>query len=102
MPEKKKIYVGDSTKLVIYIKNDLTLATAITYRIWKPNGDTIEVTAFIDVAWNGNTGRATTSYETIASDLDTVGDYSIQAYVTFTANNYHTITRIFPVNPPFG
>lgn len=101
MPEKKKIYVGDSTKLVLYLRNNLTSATAIKYRIWKPNGDTIEVIAFIDEVWNNGTSRAKTSYDVVATNLDEVGDYSLQAYVTFTANNYHSITRVFHVYAPY-
>jgi hypothetical protein len=99
---EKEIHLGDvKTKFQVRVTDDngltyidISSATVKKIIFEKPNGQNLEVDA--DFLTNGEDGYII--YETLETDLDTAGNWQIQAYVEFAnGEKFHTQVSEFKV-----
>lgn len=96
-----EIHVGDiGTTFEVTLKQsaavvDLSSATVKQIYFMKPDGSTLTKTASFTT--DGTDGKI--YYNTTTGDLDTAGDWQLQAVVTFGASVWHSSIAAFAVFP---
>jgi hypothetical protein len=89
-----KIYQNDwGVVFSVLVSIDLTLATAYKLKIIKPDGRNVEwIPTVVSPATSGYL-----TYTSVSGDLDVVGNYKLNAYVTFTTGVFTGETAVFRV-----
>lgn len=89
-----KIYQNDwGVVFSVSVGIDLTLASTYKLKINKPDGRNVEWIP--TVATPATTGYLT--YRSVSGDLDVVGNYKLNAYVTFSTGVFTGETAVFRV-----
>ena len=88
-----KVTVYDTTSTGTQVVADVSDATTMNFIFRKPNGSTSTKTA--SFTSDGSDGQI--QYVTVDGDLDSVGTWSIQAYIVTPSGKWHTSSANFKV-----